>query len=67
MIQWEQNSADTQQFTIEKGSAQGQWVIRCVHEPSLVLGFEDEGIKDFDRLAIVKHNSEWVFEGALPN
>ena len=38
VIQWENNGGDNQQFAIEKGSAQGQWVIRCIHEPSLVLG-----------------------------
>lgn len=67
VIQWENNGGDGQQFAIEKGSAPGQWVIRCIHEPSLVLGIEDEGVKDCDKLVIVNHKSEWYFEGALPN
>jgi hypothetical protein len=55
VIQWNPTAAPNQLWTIEnKGN--GNFTIRSVHEPSLVLGIIEDSVEDGGRLAIVNYN-----------
>lgn len=65
VVQWNPTAASNQLWTIEnKGN--GNFTIRSVHEPSLVLGIVDDNVEDGGRLAIVNHDCQWRFEGPGP-
>lgn len=65
MIQWNVTAAANQLWTIEsKGN--GNYTIRSLHEPSLVLGIIDDNVDDGGKLAIVNYDCQWRFEGPGP-
>jgi hypothetical protein len=66
VIQWNATAAANQLWTVEN-QGNGNYLIRSVLEPSLVLGVIDNSVEDAGKIAIVSNEDcYWRFEGPGP-